>query len=87
MTSTTLTWESFHEIEQFLFREAQLADAHAYDEWLALWTKELVYWVPIDQARPDPASAISLIYDDRERLEERLFRLGTNLAHAQRPRS
>jgi len=33
-----------------------------------------VYWLPIDAAQ-DPSGSISLIYDDRKRLGERVYRL------------
>jgi 3-phenylpropionate/cinnamic acid dioxygenase small subunit len=35
----------------------------------------------------DPKRQISLIYDNRPALEERLYRLGTRFAHSQRPES
>jgi len=78
---------AFREVELFLAREAELADAHRYGEWMALWTRELTYWVPCNQDDPDPRRQISLIYDDRPKLEERVFRLGTKYAHSQQPRS
>jgi 3-phenylpropionate/cinnamic acid dioxygenase small subunit len=80
-------WHALREVELLLFREAELADAHRYDEWLKLWTKDLLYWAPCNADDIDPARSISLIYDDRPRLEERLFRLGTKHAHSQQPRS
>lgn len=80
-------WASFKEVEHFLFREAELADAHNYPEWLSLWAKELTYWVPANSDDIDPRRQVSFIYDNRARLEDRLFRLGTSLAHSQRPRS
>ena len=80
-------WQALREVELFLFREAELADSHRYDEWLKLWTKDLLYWVPCNADELDPARRISLIYDDHPKLEERLFRLGTKHAHSQRPRS
>lgn len=80
-------WAAYREVELFLLREAELADSHRYDEWLALWTRELRYWVPCNQDDPDPSRHISIVYDDRAALEERLYRLGTRFAHSQRPRS
>ena len=80
-------WAAQREAEQFLYREAELADAHRYEDWLALWAKDLVYWVPANSDDVDPRRQVSLIYDNRTRLEDRLFRLGTPFAHAQRPRS
>jgi len=38
-----LQWE----IEQFLFDEAAVLDEHRYDDWLALLTEDIRYWVPI----------------------------------------
>jgi len=32
--------------EQFLYREARLADEHDYDGWEALWTDDGIYWIP-----------------------------------------
>ena len=80
-------WEVLREVELLLYREAALADNNQYDDWFALWTPELRYWVPCNSDALDPARHISLIYDDRDALEERLFRLGTRTAHAQRPKS
>ena len=36
-----------HEVEQFLYQEAALLDARRFDEWLALLTDDVHYWVPI----------------------------------------
>ena len=80
-------WAAFREVELFLLRDADLADSHRYEDWLALWTKDLLYWVPCNQDEVDPRRQISLIYDDRPALEERLYRLGTRYAHSQRPES
>ena len=33
-------------IEAFLYHEARLADENRYDEWFALWTEDVRYWVP-----------------------------------------
>ena len=68
-------WHQLREVELLLFREAALADANRYDDWLAMWAEELLYWVPCNGDNLDPANRISLIYDDRAALEERLFRL------------
>jgi len=75
-------------IEQFLYREAALMDAHEYDKWLALWEEgELLYWVPCNDDDQDPKSAIAIIYDKRTALEERVQRMKDKTAHAFRPRA
>ena len=60
--------------ERFLFAEARLLDERRFEEWEALFTDDAVYWLPIDPDR-DPARAVAIIYDDRKRLHERVYRL------------
>ena len=86
-TLASSDWQHLREVELLLFREAELADANLYKEWLALWAQELLYWVPCNADDIDPARHISLIYEYRPKLEERIFRLGTKHAHSQRPQS
>lgn len=73
-------------VEQFLYREARLADEHRYDEWEALWTDDALYWVPIGDD-PDPESQVSYIYDNRARLSSRIRQLKTGRRHSQAPQS
>lgn len=75
------------QVEQFLYYEADLMDEHRYDEWLALWTDDALYWVPTGSDELDPKREISLIYDDRIRLQVRIGRLKSGFAHAQEPKS
>jgi benzoate/toluate 1,2-dioxygenase subunit beta len=84
---TLAHWASVREVELFLFREAQLADEHQYQEWFSLWTEELLYWVPCNSDEQACGRKIALINDNRAELDERLFRLGTKFAHAQNPKS
>ncbi len=65
---------SREEAERFLIAEARLLDEHRFDEWEALFADDGIYWLPIDPEK-GPSSAISLIYDDRKRLHERVYRL------------
>jgi len=68
-------------IEGFLFREARLMDNHRYDEWLALWADEgqVTYWVPCNEDDPDPKTNVSVIYDTRTQLRNRITRLHETL--------
>jgi benzoate/toluate 1,2-dioxygenase beta subunit len=75
------------QVEQFIYHEADLMDEHRYDEWLALWTDDALYWVPSGRDDIDPEREISLIYDDRVRLQVRITRLKSGFAHAQEPKS
>ncbi|MGE0826262.1 MAG: aromatic-ring-hydroxylating dioxygenase subunit beta [Candidatus Binatia bacterium] len=75
------------QVEQFIYYEAQLMDEHRYDEWLALWADDALYWVPNNRDEVDPRREISLIYDDWVRLQIRIGRLKSGFAHAQEPKS
>lgn len=74
-------------IEDFLYLEARLADENRYDEWAALWTDDAIYWVPANADDYDPHRHLSIIYDDRERLQDRIDRLKSGAAWAQQPAS
>ncbi len=74
------------ELEGFLILEARLMDEGRYREWLELWTDDAQYWVPCNDDDIDPARQISIIYDDRNRLVERVERLLSGSVLAQQPR-
>lgn len=72
-------------VQRLLFREARLLDERRFDEWLALFTADASYSLPIVEG-DDPREP-SLIKDSRSGMEERVFRLTKTLAHAQNPPS
>jgi benzoate/toluate 1,2-dioxygenase subunit beta len=76
-----------HEVEQFLYREARLADEGDYDAWEALWTDDALYWVPVDGEGDDPQLHMSVIHDNRNRISTRLKQLRTGKRYAQAPPS
>jgi 3-phenylpropionate/cinnamic acid dioxygenase small subunit len=41
-----------HEVEQFLYREAELLDERRYEEWLALLTDDVHYLMPLRRNVP-----------------------------------
>jgi len=75
------------EIEAFLFLEARLADESRYDEWEALVTDDVHYWVPAEPSDYDPAARLSYLNDNRARLATRVRQLKTGLRHSQTPPS
>ena len=77
----------FREVEQFIYREARLMDEHRYDEWLALWTEDGVYWVPCGRDDSDPEREVSIVYDRYPQLVNRIARLRTGKAFAEDPPS
>jgi benzoate/toluate 1,2-dioxygenase beta subunit len=75
------------EVEAFVYREARLADEHRYDDWAALWTDDGIYWVPANSDDYDPHDHLSIIYDDRSRIQDRVDRLKSGAAWSQEPKS
>ncbi len=71
--------------EQFLYHEARLLDTQRYEEWLALFTDDATYWVPLEQSQKDPYETSSIIHDDRTLLELRVKQLRHPRAHARQP--
>jgi benzoate/toluate 1,2-dioxygenase beta subunit len=68
-------------IERLLYREARLMDNHQYEDWLKLWAEEgpLAYWVPCNDDDIDPKVNVSIIYDTRTQLRNRITRLRETL--------
>ncbi|MDM0070722.1 aromatic-ring-hydroxylating dioxygenase subunit beta [Variovorax sp. J31P207] len=74
--------------EDFVAAEAALLDAGRFDDWLALFTEDGHYWVPLQgAAQADPFSHNSIAYEDRLLLELRIERLKNPRAHSQHPAS
>ncbi|MCE8026212.1 benzoate 1,2-dioxygenase small subunit [Halomonas desiderata] len=81
---------SYHDIQAFLYREARLLDDRQWDEWLACYRKDAVFWMPAwdddDRLTEDPQREISLIYyPSREGLEDRVYRIKTERSGASTP--
>jgi p-cumate 2,3-dioxygenase subunit beta len=78
------------QVEDLLYREADLLDQWALDEWLTLFTEDAQYLVPPtdlagDNANPD--TSLFYVFDDRRRMQERVIRLNKAAAHSEWPRS
>jgi 3-phenylpropionate/cinnamic acid dioxygenase small subunit len=75
------------EFRQLLEREARFLDQLCYEDWLKMYAAECVYWVPSTPGAGDPRREISVMFDDRRRLEDRVYRLRTGFAWSQAPAS
>ncbi len=75
------------EFRRLLEREARLLDQLRYEDWLAMYTAECIYWVPSTPQAGDPRREIAVMFDDRRRLEDRVYRLRTGFAWSQAPAS
>jgi ethylbenzene dioxygenase beta subunit len=83
----------YHEVMMFLYREARLLDEERFDEWLAMLTQDIHYWLPIRENRfrrdkrpaPTPANSASVYNDDYQDLVDRVGRYKTGLAWNEDP--
>jgi 3-phenylpropionate/cinnamic acid dioxygenase small subunit len=77
--------EATQEVEQFLFHEARLLDQQRYEDWLALYTEDATYWVPLEQGQQDALETSSIIRDDKTLLALRVKQARHPRAHARLP--
>ena len=67
-------------IQRFLYHEARLMDEHRYDDWLTLWALEdSTYWIPANADDSDPTRNVSVVFDRRGQLRNRIQRLKETL--------
>ena len=78
-------------VQDFLVFEARLLDHRRFEDWLALWTDDASYYVPVRVSRkmpaPDVVDDIGLFDDNKQSLTLRVRRLGTDVAWAEDPPS
>jgi benzoate/toluate 1,2-dioxygenase beta subunit len=73
--------------EAFLYEEARLLDDGRFEDWLELFTSDCLYWIPSTPGGGDPRKEVSIAFDDRRRLEDRVYWLRTGYAYSQIPPS
>jgi 3-phenylpropionate/cinnamic acid dioxygenase small subunit len=79
-------------VERDLFRrlieeEARLLDNDRLEDWLKLFAPECIYWAPATVTGGDPRREVAISFDDRRRMEDRVYRLRTGFAWSQKPKS
>jgi 3-phenylpropionate/cinnamic acid dioxygenase small subunit len=75
------------EAEDLLYREARALDERRFDDWLAMYAEDVVFWVPAwkNETTPtsDPNSELSLIYyEGKQNLADRIWRMNSGLSNA-----
>ena len=75
------------ECRSLLEREARLLDEGRFEDWLKLYAEQCVLWVPAAERPGDPRREVTIFFDDRQRLEDRIFRIRTGKAWSQVPPS
>jgi ethylbenzene dioxygenase subunit beta len=74
--------DTIEQIELLLYQETEFLDAQNYDQWLALFTDDCIYWVPEQVNQNNPHDHISLFHEDKTLMKMRIERLGHPQAHS-----
>lgn len=75
------------DLVDFVYHEARLLDELKFDQWLALFTEDGYYWMPLTHHQTDPILEASLMYEDKLLLQVRIERLAGQRTFSQQPKS
>ena len=84
------------EVEEFLYNEAELLDARRFDEWLALFTEDARYWMPmrrnvppddLERAFTREGADVNWFDEGKDTLGRRVAQLRTGIHWAEEPPS
>ena len=73
------------QVADFLYHEARLLDSGELEAWLALFTEDATYWLPLERGQKGALETSSIIHDDRTLLELRVRQARHPRAHARQP--
>jgi benzoate/toluate 1,2-dioxygenase beta subunit len=79
--------EEAFRVQQFLYGEARLLDSRQYEQWLDLLAPDFVYWVPSNHGEANLRDQVSVNFDDRRRIEDRVTFASKAGSFAQTPPS
>lgn len=73
------------EVAAFLDLEAALLDERRFDEWIALYLPDCVYWAPVSRAQTSPRDGVSHFHDDIQLMMARTHRLANPRVYGAEP--
>jgi 3-phenylpropionate/cinnamic acid dioxygenase small subunit len=74
-----------HEVEQFLYHQADLLDSKKWQDYIDLFTPDGVYWVPADPAHKTWDGMPAIFAEDKNLMTVRMKRVLHPDAWSQRP--
>jgi len=74
-----------HEVEQFLYRQAELLDTKRWQDWIGLFAKDGVYWMPPDPSYTTWDGTPAIFAEDKNLMNVRMKRVLHPDAWSQRP--
>ena len=79
------TLELQHDVEQFLYRQAELLDSKKWQGWIDLFTADGVYWMPPDASYKTWDGQPAIFAEDKNLMMVRMGRVLHPDAWSQRP--
>ena len=74
-----------HEIEQFLYRQADLLDTKRWQDWIDLFSPDGMYWMPPDASYKTWDGQPAIFAEDKNLMTVRMLRVLHPDAWSQRP--
>lgn len=74
-----------HEVEQFLYRQAELLDTRQWQQWIDLFADDGVYWMPPEPSHTTWEGMPAIFAEDRNLMTVRMKRVLHPDAWSQRP--
>jgi benzoate/toluate 1,2-dioxygenase subunit beta len=74
-----------HDVEQFLYRQAELLDAKRWQDWVDLFTDDGMYWMPPDASYKTWDGQPAIFAEDKNLMQVRMGRVLHPDAWSQRP--
>ena len=90
MTGNSIDDALKRDVSELIYWESTLLDRRRWEDWLALYTKDAVYWVPSwineEETTNDPETQLNLIYlRGRGGMADRIFRIESRDSYASMP--
>ena len=74
-----------HEVEQFLYRQADMLDSQQWQAWIDLFDKDGVYWMPPEPSHKTWEGMPAIFAEDKNLMKVRMGRVLHPDAWSQRP--
>jgi benzoate/toluate 1,2-dioxygenase subunit beta len=74
-----------HDVEQFLYRQAELLDSKKWKNWIDLFTADGIYWMPPDASYKTWEGQPAIFAEDKNLMMVRMGRVMHPDAWSQRP--
>ena len=72
-------------VERFLYRQAEILDEKLWDAWIALFTADGHYWMPVEEDQADGEGVPNIFWEDLNLMNMRIRRNNHPQAHSQAP--